>query len=41
MSRRLRVMTVNDEVYPKMTPESAIDLLESLRAKEGGSHAEA
>lgn len=35
------VMTVNDEVYPKMTPESAIDLLESLRAKEGESHAEA
>ena len=35
------VMTVNDEVYPKMTPESAIALLESLRDKEGGSHAEA
>jgi NADH-quinone oxidoreductase subunit E len=35
------VMTVNDEVYPKMTPESAISLLESLRAKEGQDHAEA
>ncbi len=35
------VMTVNDEVYPKMTPESAIELIESLRAKEGKSHAEA
>ncbi len=35
------VMTVNDEVYPKMTPESAVALLESLREKEGKSHAEA
>ncbi len=35
------VMTVNDEVHPKMTPESAIELLENLRAKEGASHAEA
>ena len=35
------VMTVNDEVYPKMTPESAIELLETLRAKEETSHAEA
>ncbi|MCR5826683.1 MAG: NAD(P)H-dependent oxidoreductase subunit E [Oscillospiraceae bacterium] len=35
------VMTVNDEVYPKMTPESAIDLLKTLRAKEETSHAEA
>ena len=35
------VMTVNDEVHPKMTPESAIELLEGLRAKEGASHAEA
>jgi len=33
------VMTVNDEVYPKMTPESAIALLESLRAKEAKKHA--
>ena len=32
------VMTVNDEVHPKMTPESAIELLESLRAKEGVSN---
>lgn len=32
------VMTVNDEVYPKMTPESAIELIESLRAKEGTSN---
>lgn len=35
------VMTVNDEVYPKMTPESAIELLENLRGKEEASHAEA
>ncbi len=35
------VMTVNDEVYPKMTPESAIALLESLREKEGMNRAEA
>ncbi len=35
------VLTVNDEVYPKMTPESAVELIESLRAKEGESHAEA
>ncbi len=33
------VMTVNDEVYPKMTPESAIALIESLRAKEEKKHA--
>ncbi|MBE7007784.1 MAG: NAD(P)H-dependent oxidoreductase subunit E [Ruminococcaceae bacterium] len=33
------VMTGNDEVYPKMTPESAIALLESLRAKEAKKHA--
>ena len=32
------VMTVNDEVYPKMTPESAIELIESLRAKEATSN---
>ncbi len=35
------VMTVNDEVYPKMTPESAIELIESLRAKEGESDGKA
>ncbi|MBE6909125.1 MAG: NAD(P)H-dependent oxidoreductase subunit E [Ruminococcaceae bacterium] len=35
------VLTVNDEVYPKMTPESAIELLESLRAKEGKSNGKA
>ncbi|NLU24007.1 MAG: NAD(P)H-dependent oxidoreductase subunit E [Clostridiales bacterium] len=27
-------MTVNDEVYAKMTPERAMDLVEELRAKE-------
>jgi len=27
-------MTVNDEVHAKMTPESAVALLESIRAKE-------
>ncbi len=35
------VLTVNDEVYPKMTPESAVALLESLRAKEGTSREQA
>jgi len=32
-------MTVNDEVHAKMTPESAIDLLESLRRKEAAGNA--
>ena len=27
-------MTVNDEVYAKMTPESAVELVESLKKKE-------
>ncbi len=27
-------MTVNDEVYAKMTPESAVELVESLKRKE-------
>jgi NADH-quinone oxidoreductase subunit E len=27
-------MTVNDEVYAKMTPQKALDLIDSLRAKE-------
>ncbi len=32
-------MTVNDEVHAKMTPESAIALLEEIRAKEAAVHA--
>jgi len=31
-------MTVNDEVHAKMTPESAVALLESIRAKEEQNH---
>lgn len=31
-------MTVNDEVHAKMTPESAVALLESIRAKEEQSN---
>lgn len=32
-------MTVNDEVHAKMTPESAIALLEEIRTKEAAVHA--
>ncbi len=31
-------MTVNDEVHAKMTPESAVALLESIRAKEAANN---
>ena len=31
-------MTVNDEVYAKMTPEQAMDLVEELRAKEAAEN---
>lgn len=31
------VMTVDGEVYPKMAPDAAIELLEEIRAKEGQS----
>ena len=31
-------MTVNDEVYAKMTPERAMDLVEELRAKEAAEN---
>lgn len=31
-------MTVNDEVYAKMTPESAVALLEKIRAKEAAEN---
>ena len=32
-------MTVNDEVYAKMTPEKALALIDELRAKEAASNA--
>lgn len=32
-------MTVNDEVHAKMTPESAVALLEAIRAKEAADNA--
>lgn len=32
-------MTVNDEVHAKMTPESAVALLETIRAKEAADNA--
>ena len=31
-------MTVNDEVYAKMTPEKALALIDELRAKEAANH---
>jgi len=31
-------MTVNDEVHAKMTPESAIELMESIRRKEAAAN---
>ncbi len=31
-------MTVNDEVHAKMTPESAVELLETIRAKEAAEN---
>ena len=31
-------MTVNDEVFAKMTPESAIALVDELREKEAGAN---